>query len=90
VLSPKTTTYTLAIRSGSPFDGTSCHVEIDGVNVSGRMQMLKTGDWKKWAEVVKNGIPISEGAHVVRLVIDGPASNGRDFCNFDAISFAAE
>jgi DNA-directed RNA polymerase specialized sigma24 family protein len=90
VLAAKTGNYTLALRAGSPHNGASVHIEIDGVNVTGKMDILNTGDYKKFAEVVKNGIAVTQGVHVVRLVADKPGANRNDLCNYDNITFTAE
>jgi DNA-directed RNA polymerase specialized sigma24 family protein len=90
VLAAKTGSYTIALRAGSPNAGASVHIEIDGVNVSGKLDILNTGDWKKFAEVVKNGVMVTQGVHVVRLVADKAATNRNDLCNYDNITFTAE
>ncbi len=90
VLVAKAGSYTVALRAGTPNPGASCHIEIDSVNVSGKLDILNTGDWKKFAEVVKNGVMLTPGVHVVRLVSDKPSTNHNDLCNYDSISFTAE
>jgi hypothetical protein len=90
VLAAKTGSYTVALREGTPNPGASCHIEIDGVDVTGKLDLLKTGDWKKFAEVVKNGVTVTQGVHVVRLVSDKPATNRNDLCDYDTITFTAE
>jgi subtilisin family serine protease/predicted Rdx family selenoprotein len=65
-----TATYTLELRVASPGTGGMCHVEIDGVNVTGSIAAPNTGGWQTWTSVFVPGIPISAGPHVFRLVID--------------------
>ena len=90
VLAPKAHSYTIALRAGAPKGGATVHIEIDGINVTGKLEILGTGDWKKFAEVVKNGVMVTAGVHVVRLVADTTAPKSDFICNYDSITFTAE
>jgi len=59
------------------------HIEIDGKDVSGPLTFVATGGWQNWTSVFARRIQLTEGRHVMRIVMD---SGG---INFNWISFAA-
>jgi hypothetical protein len=61
-------TYSIAARVASVEVGGSLHVELDGVDVTGQMQIPMTSGWQKWTTVVKDGVAFSAGRHVLRVV----------------------
>jgi hypothetical protein len=50
------------------------HVEVDGVDVTGRMAVPNTGGWGAWQTISKAGVNITAGYHVVKFVVDSPDS----------------
>ncbi|MFH1777296.1 MAG: carbohydrate-binding protein [Candidatus Omnitrophota bacterium] len=61
--------YTIRIRYAGISDG-QCHIEIDGVNVTGRINLPATGGWQIWGWADGPTVNISSGDHSVRLVVD--------------------
>ncbi|MFC2015854.1 glycoside hydrolase family 3 C-terminal domain-containing protein [Chloroflexota bacterium] len=59
------------------------HVEIDGKDVSRPLTFVATGGWQSWTSVFGRRIQLTEGQHVMRIVMD---SGG---INLNWISFAA-
>jgi predicted Rdx family selenoprotein len=73
VLATRTAEYTLDARVASVGAGGAFHVEIDGTDATGRMQVPNTGGWQTWQTISHAGIPLTAGPHILRVVID---SNG--------------
>jgi hypothetical protein len=73
--------YVLQLRVASDGDGKQMHVEIDGVNVTGAINVPNTGGWQTWETITINDVSIKEGHHVMRLVFDS------DYMNLNFIQF---
>jgi len=71
--------YDIGIALGTPNDGDrGVHVEVDGVNQTGRIAFTKTGDWSAW--VYSHGmLHLTPGKHLVRFVWETGDTNLRDF-----------
>ncbi len=70
--------YDMAFRIASPIDGAKFHAEIDGFNVTGVLTATNTGGAQSWRTLVKTGVSIGAGQHILRLYIDsatGPSFN---------------
>lgn len=69
--------YDFAVRASNNYgSGTPAfHIEVDGANVTGSVPVPKTGGWNTFQDVVKQGIPLTAGTHVVKLVADGQYFN---------------
>jgi hypothetical protein len=69
-------TYDLDVRVASSGTGGTFHVEIDAVDLTGRLTVPNTGGWQKWVTVRKSGVALAAGQHVLRLVMDtnGPTN----------------
>jgi hypothetical protein len=46
------------------------HVEIDGTNVTGNINVPNTNDWQKWQTVTTNNVALTQGAHKMRIVFN--------------------
>lgn len=68
--------YTFEARVASPGGGGSFHVEIDGANATGALLVPNTGGWQTWQTMTLAGIPVSAGAHVLRVVFDSNGGGG--------------
>ena len=82
-------TYTLGARVSSVAAGGTFHVEVDGVDVTGPLQIPNTGGTFVWQTVSKSGVNLAAGRRVVRLVMDSDAANGW-VGNFDSITFTRQ
>ncbi|WP_438445266.1 glycosyl hydrolase family 28-related protein [Gorillibacterium sp. sgz5001074] len=76
-------TYALQVRYASKVSG-AAHVEIDGVNVTGKIS-TNTGDWTKWTYTPEKTFPLTAGSHKLRLVMD--TESGGNVGNFDHFLF---
>jgi len=62
--------YTLEARIASLETGGTFHIEVDGVNVTGSLTAPSSGSWQMWTSLVVNNVPLTAGAHVMRVVFD--------------------
>ena len=76
----KTGSYGFTVRVSSPNDGRKFYFEIDDKRVTPDMVVPNTGGWDKWQTVSVSGVPVSAGAHKIRLV---PLSDGFNVNWFD-------
>lgn len=72
-----TDTYVLDLRVASNGQGGDLHVEIDGVDVTGRITVPNTGGWDTWQTISRGGISLTAGVHVLRVSFDtvGPTTD---------------
>jgi len=73
--------YNLDLRMAADGAGKLMHVEVDGVNVSGPVNVPNTGGWQIWQTVTVPGIALSAGEHVIRLAFDS------DYMNINYMEF---
>jgi hypothetical protein len=67
--------YALTVRAASGGGGGTVHVEFDGVNVSGPINITNTGSFDTWQSFTVP-VTVTAGLHTIKLVID--ISNGFD------------
>ena len=64
-------TYDVELRTARGGTGSrSMHIQIDGVDVSGKITIPNTGGWETFATVAVNGIPLTAGPHTLTLFFD--------------------
>jgi subtilisin family serine protease len=71
-----TASYALEARVASAGQGGAFHVEVDGTDVTGPMVVPSTGGWQNWQTISRAEIPLTAGAHVLRVVIETNGSTG--------------
>lgn len=71
-------TFTVAVRVASGGTGSSMHVEVDNVNVTGAIDVANTGGWQTWQTLTSKSFELTAGNHIVRLAYDGANIN----CNY--------
>lgn len=74
--------YDLALRVAADGDGKTMHIEIEGVDVTGPIDIPNTGGWQSWETVMINNISLTEGEHVMRLVFES------DYMNLNYMEFS--
>ena len=62
--------YEVGASVASRLAGGTFHVEIDGVDVTGPLQVPTTGSWSTFQPVGVTGVALAAGRHLVRLVLD--------------------
>jgi hypothetical protein len=63
-------TYDLDVRVASTAAGGTFHIEVDGVDKTGRLTVPNTRGWQTWATIRKSGITLNAGPQVWRVVMD--------------------
>jgi uncharacterized delta-60 repeat protein len=71
-----TGTYTLDARVSNYGTGGAFHLEVDGVNVTGTLAVPDTRSFTSFTDVLKSGISLTAGNHVIRWVWDGESQYG--------------
>jgi endonuclease/exonuclease/phosphatase family metal-dependent hydrolase len=66
-------TYTIELRMASP-SGASAHVEFNGANVTGNINVPSTGGWQEWT-TVRATANLSAGTQQMRVVFDTSGVN---------------
>lgn len=73
--------YDLLLRVAANGDGKTLHVEVDGEDVTGSLDVPNTGGWQTWETVMIGDISLTEGEHVIRLAFES------DYMNLNYIQF---
>jgi hypothetical protein len=62
--------YDIEIRASTMYSTSAFHVEIDGVNVTGNITVPSTGSWNTFQWVGRQGVALTAGQHVLKIVAD--------------------
>ena len=73
--------YDLNLRMAAEGSGKTLHVEMDGVDVTGPIQVPNTGGWQVWETVTVRDVNLTAGEHVMRIVF------GSDYMNLNYVEF---
>ena len=63
-------TYDLEVRVACDGTGGTFHIEVDGVDKTGRLTVPNTRGWQTWTTIRKSGITLNAGPQVWRVVMD--------------------
>src|SRR5262249_44468710 len=79
--------YDIYLRIASAYPGGAFHIEMDGIDVTGRQTVPDTGGAQMWSTLTLPLIPLHAGNQILRLVIDsgGWNLNYMDFLLHDSI-----
>lgn len=75
--------YNLGLRIACNGDNRTMHVEMDGVNISGTVNIPNTAGWQVWQTVTVNDISLTAGQKVMRIVI-----GAQDYVNINHVTFS--
>ncbi|MBO9703473.1 MAG: NPCBM/NEW2 domain-containing protein [Sporocytophaga sp.] len=67
--------YNLDMRVAADGDGKIFHIEFDGKDITGPINVPNTGGWQSWEIITLNGISLTEGNHIMRLAFDASFMN---------------
>ena len=62
--------YDIVCRAGSPNDGGKLHVEFDGVDKTGTLDVVNTGDWQNYTHLIKKHVRLKAGVQKMKVVIE--------------------
>jgi beta-glucanase (GH16 family) len=71
----KTGTYDILCRTGSPWDDAKLHVEFNGENKTGTMEVVNTGDWQNYTHLIKKDVYLQAGIQTMKVVIENRGFN---------------
>ncbi len=74
--------YTFEARVGSAIPGNTFRLEVDGVDVSGPIDIPYTGSETSYKFVSLNDIWLAAGPHVVTIAVEGTGTNKGSFDYF--------
>jgi trehalose-6-phosphatase len=77
-------TYRIEALVSSEYTTSLFHVEIDGVDQTGRLNVPNTGWWGTFQWVGKDGISLAAGQHILRITSD------MQYFNLDALRITAQ
>jgi len=63
-------TYDLEVRVASDGTGGTFHIEVDGVDKTGRLTIPNSRGWQAWTTIRKSGVTLTAGTQVWRVVMD--------------------
>ena len=63
-------TYKLEVPAASAGNGGTFHIEVDGADRTGPIQVPNTGSWQKLQTISKDGIRLDSGRRLLRVVMD--------------------
>jgi phosphatidylserine/phosphatidylglycerophosphate/cardiolipin synthase-like enzyme len=69
-------TYPLTVRVANVGSGGRFHVEVDGVNKTGSINVPDTGGWQTWTTLSAANISLTAGSHVIRVYFEAVGSGG--------------
>jgi len=78
----KAGSYRVELHVASGTDGAALHLESDGADLTGRIDIPNTRGFQNWV-VVERIVNLPAGEHVLKVVIDG------DYANLDRMVFEA-
>jgi hypothetical protein len=68
--------YAVEIPVASPATGAVFHLELDGKDLTGPIEVPNTGSWQKLQTITRSGLQLHPGRHVLRLVLDKESEAG--------------
>jgi regulation of enolase protein 1 (concanavalin A-like superfamily) len=84
---PQTGTYTFDMRvANAQTTGGVIHLEVDGVDVSGPINVVTTNSLSIWKTMTRTGLNLPAGIHVLRIAMDTGGSAG-SFGNWNWFKF---
>jgi len=76
--------YNLQLNIATTATGKSFHIEMDGTNVTGAINLPNTGAWNAFQVVTVNNVSLTQGQHTMRVYMDTDGFN-LDYINVVAL-----
>src|SRR6185295_5865764 len=81
-------TYNVEVRVASNGLGGTFHIEFNGVDKTGAMNVPNTGGWGIYQTITKTGVSLSAGQQILRIALDTSGPSGATG-NFNWFNFVA-
>ncbi|MBP4139052.1 PQQ-dependent sugar dehydrogenase [Flavobacterium geliluteum] len=62
--------YTINLRISTPYNTRKVHLEVDGIDVTGTVNVQNTGGFQAWQNTAITNVSLTEGVHVITLFFD--------------------
>jgi glucose/arabinose dehydrogenase/PKD repeat protein len=62
--------YTINLRIASPYNTRKLHLEVDGVNITGSVNIPNTGGFQAWQTLALPNIALTQGVHTITLYFE--------------------
>jgi hypothetical protein len=82
----QTRNYTMVVRVANVGTGSKFRLEVDGVDRTGPVVVPDTGGYDLWEDITVN-VPLTQGQHVLRLVMVSRAVENAGVGNYSYLSF---
>jgi len=82
-----TRNYTVGVRVANIGSGAKFRIEVDGVDLTGPVPVPNTTGWDTWQTISLAGIPLTQGQHVLRLVMVTRNAENSGVGNYGYLSF---
>lgn len=76
--------YDLDLRLAADGDGKTMHIEVDGEDITGSIDVPNTAGWQVWNTITVENIDLTAGTHDLRVVFDS------DYMNFNYMEFRSQ
>ncbi|MDB5272654.1 MAG: carbohydrate-binding protein, partial [Chitinophagaceae bacterium] len=67
--------YDIAVRIATTAAGSTLHIELDGTNITGTINVPNTGAWQTWQTVTLKNIALTAGAKTMKVSMDAGSFN---------------
>jgi acetyl esterase/lipase len=67
--------YDLDLRMAADGNNKTLHIEMDGIDITGAINVPNTGGWQTWQTVTVTGINLTAGEHIMRIAFDASYMN---------------
>jgi Carbohydrate binding module (family 6)/PLD-like domain len=79
--------YTLDARVANLGSGAQFRIECDGIDVTGPVSLPDTGGWDAWQTITVGNINLTQGLHILRLVMLTSNAQNNGVGNYNYFSF---
>jgi len=62
--------YDFAFRIGSVLNSRMYHIEVDGQNITGELEVPRMADWDQYNTLTRTGVALHAGRQTLKLVVD--------------------
>jgi hypothetical protein len=78
--------YDIDLRVAAPAGGAKLHIEIDGHDLTGPIEIPNTGGHQRYQTTTRANLRLAKGRQVMRICFDQPNHQARYLCNLNWIA----